>query len=70
MHNTLEIDFSDLGIKVLKEGERLYIKGSHHRIKHPILDGKLALFLGILWGDGCIYNRVNCTKFGDWRIVI
>lgn len=47
----------------------LYIKNSKHRIPKCIkLNEDLSLFLGLLYGDGCITNLMSSKKNHDWRI--
>lgn len=60
----------DFGFRVYEQKGFYHIKGSHHRVKIPRLDKKFALFLGLLWGDGCITNMQYAKKMGDWRVVI
>jgi intein/homing endonuclease len=53
------------------EGKKfLYVKGSKHNIplENIKLTKDLSLFLGLLWGDGCIKNINKVMKKYDWRI--
>ncbi|MDE1861025.1 MAG: hypothetical protein KGH72_04915, partial [Candidatus Micrarchaeota archaeon] len=59
-----KIEVDDLGLKVLREGNLVYVQNSSHRINVPLLDQDFALFMGLLWGDGCISNRASKS----WRI--
>ena len=59
-----------LEFKFYKSGELLYVKGSGARVKIPLLDKNLALFLGILWGDGWLASRRVALKNYSWRIGI
>lgn len=45
-----------------------YVKGSHHRIKIPDLNKDLALFLGLIWGDGWIVGRALARVKQDWKV--
>lgn len=66
-----KINLSKLGIKTFKRGKFIYLKGSHHRVREKIpLDGKLALFLGLLFGDGWVVDRENANKHYDWTLGI
>ena len=53
-----------------KSGGYFYVKGSHHRIKIPDLNQNLALFLGLLWGDGWITRRAIARVKQDWKVGI
>lgn len=73
VNGVLITDFSFLkNIGVVLRGNRgnYYIKGSHHRLIIPEINRKLALFLGLMYGDGCISSREIAIKTGDWRISI
>src|SRR3989344_2620292 len=59
-----------LKLKLYSHKDLFYIKGSAKRIKIPDLDINLALFLGIMWGDGWLLKREKAKKDGNWRIGI
>ena len=65
-----QIDITKLdGIKIITDYDYgFYIKGSGYRIPKINIDRNLALFLGLMWGDGCIVSRKCAIKTGDWRI--
>jgi hypothetical protein len=65
-----KIDINDLGFPIIKDKDRIYIANSHHKIKIPVLDENMALFLGIMWGDGCITNSDLAKANYDWSIRI
>lgn len=53
---------------LITKNNLLYVKGSSHRVSIPNLNKKLALFLGLLWGDGWLLNRNIAKTNGNWRI--
>jgi DNA-binding transcriptional regulator WhiA len=65
-----KIDIDDLGFPIIKDNDRIYITNSHHKIKIPVLDENTALFLSIMWGDGCITNNNLAKANYDWSIRI
>ena len=66
----MKISGNCLDIKYNKNGDLAYVKGSGTRVKIPLLDKNLALFLGILWGDGWLANRKVALKNYSWRVGI
>lgn len=60
------------GIQAFRDLEGFfYVKGSVHRIRIPgKVTGELALFLGLLWGDGWLVNRESAQVSGTWRVGI
>lgn len=61
---------NSLKLKLRKNGEFLYVKGSPHRVKVPSMNEKFCLFLGMLWGDGWIVRRDVAERKSQWRIGI
>jgi intein/homing endonuclease len=61
--------FKNISIRIDKNG-LVYVKGSHHRINLPVIGEDLALFLGIMWGDGWAVNRKIAALKGQWRLGI
>ncbi len=66
----MKIESNELNLKLYHLRGLSYVKGSGHRVKIPKLDKDLALFLGILWGDGWISKREVAEKKWNWRIGI
>jgi hypothetical protein len=61
--------FKNISIRIDKNG-LVYVKGSHYRINLPVIGEDLALFLGIMWGDGWAVNRKIAAFKGQWRLGI
>ena len=59
-----------LDLKHTQNKGLFYVKGSGSRVKIPSLDKNLALFLGILWGDGWLASRKVAIKNYSWRVGI
>lgn len=57
-----------IGHKLKNNHNLFYLKGSKHRVKFPPLNKELALFLGILSGDGWIISRNKAILNSQWRI--
>ena len=66
----MKIANKELKMELYVENDLFYVKGSIHRLKIPNLDKNLALFLGIVWGDGWLYQRQKAIKNYSWRIGI
>ena len=66
----MKIENKELNLKLYQIRGLSYVKGSGHRVKIPKLDKDLALFLGIVWGDGWLYDRKKAIKNYSWRIGI
>lgn len=66
----MKLDLSLLNQLALRRDKNnfIYLKGSSHRIKIPQLDTNLALFLGLLWGDGWVVSRQVARHKSRWRI--
>lgn len=66
----MKIDVKKLKLKVYADKGYIHVKGSSHKVNIPNLDEDMALFLGMLWGDGWIVNRSAAKTKGQWRIGI
>ncbi|GEM_PF-2010332 len=64
----MKLNFENMGIKVRTSEKGIYIKGSSHRIPNFKISGDVALFLGLLFGDGWMTDRKRALVKGDWKI--
>lgn len=51
-----------------KKEQFYYVKGSKHRITIPKLGPELALFVGMIYGDGWLVSRPKDLSKGRWGI--
>ena len=66
----MKIANKELNLGLYVDKDLFYVKGSAHRVKIPNLDRDLALFLGIVWGDGWLSQRQKAIKNYSWRVGI
>lgn len=65
MLNQLEINLKTIKIN----GDKyLYIKGSGKRIKFPRLNPDMSSLLGLISGDGYLYDKEKAKDNSQWRI--
>lgn len=53
---------------LIRKNNFYYVKGSGHRFMVPILNKDLALFIGLIYGDGWLTSRKNAKKKSTWTV--